>query len=76
MIEPPFIEGEGMPIKIRTDADENRADVTVLPVLRDGESPSGRRRTGRGRCSTCLLYLGLLNAAVRYGGNPGADAAF
>jgi hypothetical protein len=39
MIDPPFIEGEGMPIKIRTDADENRADVTVLPVLRDGELP-------------------------------------
>jgi hypothetical protein len=39
MIDPPFIEGEGMPIKIRTDADENRADVMVLPVLRNGELP-------------------------------------
>jgi hypothetical protein len=29
MIDPPFIEGEGMPFKIRTDADENRGDVTV-----------------------------------------------
>jgi hypothetical protein len=39
MTDPPFIEAQGIPIRLRTDAGENRADVTVLPVFRDGELP-------------------------------------
>jgi hypothetical protein len=41
MTDPPFIEAQGIPIRLRTDAGENRADVTVLPVLRDGEFAAG-----------------------------------
>src|SRR5882757_1645856 len=45
MIGPSFIEVEGMPIKIRTDADENRADVMTAAGQRTHES--GDRRLSR-----------------------------
>jgi hypothetical protein len=31
MTDPPFIEAQGMPIRLRTDADENRADEKTHP---------------------------------------------
>jgi hypothetical protein len=54
-----------MPIKIRADADENCADVTVLPVLRDGELDLDNARI---LCSTCsrdyLAKHGMGRAAI------------
>jgi hypothetical protein len=43
-----------MPIKIRADADENCADVTLLPVLRDGELDLDDARI---LCSTTSLSM-------------------